>query len=249
MTKKIAIVGTCPSSRGLALELPPDWEVWVCSPGNDGFPRVDVWFELHCDLDYYTEGKAWFRYLDWLNLQHFPVYAQRVDLIPRAKLFPHEQLVNEFSHFFFTSQPAWMLAFAISQGATDIGLFGLDMAARSEYSHQKPAILHFALMAQQRGIKVYAPPESDVLCPPPLYGYSYNSPVGRKLRVRQLEVEAHIADMDRQIRELELKRQHYRGVRDENDWAQQTWTGGLYREQGEVLHVAPKPYLVSDKES
>ena len=174
------------------------------------------------------------------------MYAQNKDLIPRADIFPHERLVKEFSHFFFTSQPAWMMAFAISEKASQIGLFGLDMAARSEYAHQKSAILHFALIAQQRGIEVFAPPESEVLYPPPLYGYSFNSPMGRKLRVRQLEVEQQIAEMDKQISNLERKRQHFRGVLDENDWTQQTWTGGVYREEGKVLKMAAPKVVAAD---
>ena len=235
MNKSIAIVGTCPSSSHLALRLPSNWELWVCSPGNTNYPRVDAWFELHCDLDYPEENFA--DYIEWLNSKTFDVYAQRLDLFPKALLFPHEKLVSEFGPYFFTSQPAWMFAFAVSSGATEIGLFGLDMAAKSEYQHQKPAILHFTQIAEQRGIRVLVPPESDVLQPPPLYGYSFNSPMARKLRVRQLEIEREISIMDAEIRRLELRRQHFRGVLDENDWTQQTWTGGVYHEQGNVIKI------------
>lgn len=248
---KIAIVGTCPSSRMLACSLPADWSIWVCSPGNDDYPRVDLWFELHGDLDMPEERGRFAPYLAWLNAQPFPVMAQRLDLIPRATEFPIERMVEEFGPAFFTSQPAMMLAYAISmmsgrQEANEIGLFGLDMAAQSEYHHQKPAVLHFAYLAHQRGIKISAPLESEVLCPPPLYGYSLTTPMGRKLRVRQQEVVAQIVDMDRQIRELEMRRQHFRGVLDENDWTQQTWTGGFQRPRDEV-RVQPRPHLVKEK--
>ena len=224
---KVGIVGTCPSSRFLAVDLPPDWEVWVCSPGNDDFPRISWWFELHGDLDFPCERGYWNEYLTWLNLQTFPIYAQRLDLIPKATEFPYKRLVEEFGPYFFTSQPAWMMALAISEKATDIALFGLDMAAKSEYHHQKPAIHHFSVIAEQRGIRVMSPPESEVMTAPPLYGYSYNTPMGRKLRVREYEVKAELAKLDSEIRTLELKRQHFRGVLDENDWTQQTWTGGV----------------------
>jgi len=70
MSRKVALIGTCPS-RNLALALPEDWECWVCSPGNQNFPRVDLWFELHGDLDF--PGEDWRPYLDWLNAQSFPV--------------------------------------------------------------------------------------------------------------------------------------------------------------------------------
>lgn len=234
---KVAVVGTCPSSRMLAVNLPEDWKLWVCSPGNDDFPRVDLWFELHCDLDYPTENGIWWPYINWVNAQQWPVMAQRTDLFPRAERFPYETLVEEFSNYFFTSQPAWMMAYAIHKGADTIGLFGLDMAAKSEYYHQKPAILYLTLVAQARGIKVLSPPDSEVLAPPPLYGYSYNTMMGRKLRVRELEVKERLAEMDLQIKDLELKRQHFRGVLDDIDWTQQTWTGGLPSDKVETVQV------------
>lgn len=234
---KIAIVGTCPSSCALALNLPEDWKLWVCSPGNQTYPRVDAWFEIHEDLDFPTENGIWQPYIDWLNSQPFKLYAQRRDLMPRAELFPAEALVDKFGPFFFRSQPAWMLAFAIYSGAKEIGLFGLDMAAKSEYGHQKPDIFHYILIARSLGIKVLTPPESEVLTPPPLYGYSLNAPMARKLLVRRREIEGQLADMDKQIEELRMRRQHFRGVLDDVDWTQQTWTGGVYREQGEVHRV------------
>ena len=221
----------------LALELPDDWELWVCSPGNENFPRIDAWFELHGDLDFPCEGGRWFRYLDWINSRNFTVYAQDQTLIPRAITFPAEKLCGEFGSFFFTSQPAWMFAFAMAEGAADIGLFGLDMAARSEYAQQKSAISHFCWVASQKKINILAPPESEVLQPPPLYGYSYNSSMGRKLRVRQLEVEAQLRELDQQIEELRMKRQHFRGVLDENDWTQQTWTGGQIPNRGDLIRL------------
>jgi len=152
-----------------------------------------------------------------------------------------------FSDYFFSSQPALMMAYAISEGATEIGLFGLDMQAKSEYSHQKPSMLHFCWLAGQRGISVSAPMESEALISPPIYGYNLMSPMARKLRVRNMEIREEIAKMDGEIRTLEMRRQHFRGVLDENDWAMQTWTGGVYREENEVQRIVPR--LVNEKES
>lgn len=242
MGRRIALIGTCPS-RDLALQLPDSWETWVCSPGNDTFPRVDLWFELHGDLDF--PGEDWWPYLNWLNAQAFPVMAHRTDLIPRAERFPIEKMVADFGDYFFSSQPALMMAYAITQEPEEIGLFGLDMQAKSEYHHQKPGMLHFVWLAAHRGIRVMAPDESEALVPPPIYGYNLMSPMARKLRVRNIEVRNQLAKMDRDMAVLEAKRQHFRGVLDENDWALQTWTGGLHRDAGEVQQVA-KPQLVKE---
>jgi hypothetical protein len=223
------------------MRLPSDWKIWACSPGNTDLQRIDTWFELHGDLDHAIEGGKWEPYLAWINLHGFEVYAQDQHLIPRAKTFPVEELLREFGENFFSSQPAWMMAFAIYKGATDIALFGLDMAARTEYHFEKPNMLHFAWLAQQRGIRVMAPPESEVLAPPPLYGYSLNSPMARKLRIRYLELEEEVQKMDAQIAVLQAKRQHFQGCLDDCDWAMQTWTGGLYREQNEVVKPLLRP--------
>lgn len=247
MTRKIAIVGTCPSSCALALELPDDWELWVCSAGNEGYPRVDAWFELHGDLDFSWERGRFAKHIEWVNAQDFPLYAQRLDLFPRAMEFPIEDVCKAFGVSFFTSQPALMMAHAILQNPEAIGLFGLDMAARSEYAGQKPAILHFARVCQERGIKVMAPPESEVLMPPPIYGYCFNSPMGRKLKVRECEVKAQVADMDRQIAALQEKRRHFLGVLDENDWSQQTFTGGLYKDP-DMVRLKPRLVKTAEQE-
>ncbi len=228
---KVAIVGTCPSSRLLSQRLPSDWKIWACAPGNEGvLQRVDLWFELHGDLDFPSEGGMWQPYFDWVNKQSFPVFAQDTKLIPRAMRFPVEELLKEFGYYFFSSQPAWMFAYAIHIKAKEIGLYG----------HQKPAILHFAQIAAQHNIKVLVPPESEVLQPPPLYGYNYNSPIGRKLRTRQREVEEQVRELDEQIEMLRMKRQHFRGVLDENDWSQQTWTGGLYKDD-DLVYITSNP--------
>jgi hypothetical protein len=154
MGRKIALVGTCPSNV-LALQLPADWELWVCSPGNDRFPRVDLWFELHGDLD--MPGEMLQPYIDWLNRQSFPQMVHRVDLFPRGQRFPIEEMVKLYGDYFFTSQPALMLAYALSLKPEEVALFGLDMQATSEYSAQKPAMLHFVWLAMQQGVRVMCP--------------------------------------------------------------------------------------------
>lgn len=242
--RKIALVGTCPSGQ-LALLLPPEWELWVCSPGNDTFPRVDLWFELHGDLDF--PGEDWRPYIEWLNRQDFPHMVHRQDLFPRGERFPVEQMVKEFGDYFFTSQPALMFAYALSLKPDEIGLFGLDMQANSEWSFQKPAMLHFCWLAMQRGVQVMCPDESEALIPMPIYGYNLNSPIGRKLRVRSMELKREIGRLDREIAQMNEKRTHFRGALDQNEWAMQTWTSGLYRETGEVHQVMPlRPHRVKE---
>src|SRR6266849_8393058 len=170
---RVALVGTCPSSRMLAPYANGDWEIWACSPGNAFglLPRVTRWFEIHGDLGWH-EREQWRRpgeYLEWLNGQTFTVYAQNQEFIKRAKNYPLDEMIAKHSLYFFTSTFAYMMALAIAEGATEIGLYGMDMTSIEEYRDQRPAMQHFIVMCMAMGIKVGAPDESDIMLPLPLY--------------------------------------------------------------------------------
>ena len=135
---KIAIMGTAPSSKMLAPFNDPTWQIWSCSPGNQDIPRWDAWFEIHSNL-LWPECIAYGApYVEWLKKQTKPVYMQDSNLVPNATRLPIEDLIKEFGRYFFTSSFTYMIAMAIRAGATDISLFGIDMASRNEYILQRP---------------------------------------------------------------------------------------------------------------
>lgn len=227
---KIALVGTCPSSRMLAPFDDPEWIIWACSPDNAGIlPKVDAWFELHGDLGWENPPKWERRYIDWLNDQSFDLYAQDQTLFPKAKIYPKKEMVEKFGPYWFTSTAAWMMALAIDHKAEVIGLYGLDMATRWEYIAQRPAMIYFSQVAAQHEIPVYTPPECDVLQPPPLYGYSVAAGLGRKLFVREREIKARLAEAvakkQRVVQELDQEIHHLTGTLDDLDYTQLIWTG------------------------
>lgn len=193
---KVALIGTAPSSRMLAPFNDPSWTIWACSPGNQNIlPRADAWFELHGNL-HWPENKHYGEpYVNWLRQLQIPVYMQNQDYVPHAIPFPMAQMVREFGQDFFTSSFAWMMAFAISQGAEEIALFGIDMASRDEYILQRPGFFYFRHVAQSRGIRVSAPNESDIMQSPGLYGYSEVLPFGRKVLAREVEIKQRIEPM------------------------------------------------------
>jgi hypothetical protein len=228
---KIAIVGTCPSSRMLAPYNDESWEIWTCSPDNvDRLPRVSRWFELHGDVGWEDQQQWEVNFLAWLNAQSFPLYVQVKHMFRDSAIrFPYEELTKEFGTYWFTSMFAWMMAFAIHEGATEIGIFGADMAADSEYGYQKPAMRRFIEYAEERQIKVSAPMESDILQPPPLYGYSVSTPMGRKLRVREKEILKRVRELriqrENMVRQLDHDIDHLVGALDQLNYAISTWTG------------------------
>ena len=144
-------------------------------------------------------------------------------------LFSTHAVTFKVAPDWFSSMFSWMMAFAIKEGAKEISIFGADMSASSEYGFQKPAMRRFIEFAEERQIKVSAPPESDILQPPPLYGYSISTPMGRKLAIREREILKRVEGL-RQRREYAIRQfdhdiDHLVGALDQLDYAINTWTG------------------------
>src|SRR5882724_8598304 len=235
---KIAMIGTAPSSRMLAPYNDPSWTIWACSPGNmNALPRVNVWFELHSNLlwpEHESYGKP---YIEWLKQQQFPIYMQErwpttegtmvplSSIVPNAVAFPKDEMVALFGDDFFTSSFTWMMALAIKMGATEIALYGIDMASRDEYIRQRPGFFFFRYLARQHGIKVSAPHESDIMQSPALYAYVDSTPFGRKIMARRQEVLGRIGGMTQQRDQLTNSITYLQGAQEDLDYFESIWSG------------------------
>jgi len=223
---KVALIGTAPSSRLLAPYNDPSWEIWACSPGNmNSLPRVTKWFELHANLLWPECISYGAPYIEWLKQQKFPVYMQSQEWVPNAIVFPKDKMVEIFGKDFFTSSFAWMMALAIAEGAKEIALFGIDMASKEEYQLQRPGFYYFKYRAEQLGIKVWAPYESDLLQHAPLYGYSETTPIGRKILARKVELEQRIAPMRAEKARLEHSCVYLEGALEDLDYFHAIFSG------------------------
>lgn len=216
---KVALVGTAPSSRMLAPFADTSWKIWACSPGNMNVcPRVDLWFELHGNL-LWPECRSYGEpYIEWLKKQSFPILMQDQSYVPNAKTFPMQDMVKEFGKDFFTSSFTWMMAYAITQGAKEIALYGIDMASRDEYIRQRPGFYFFRHIAETRGIKVSAPNESDIMMHPGLYGYSEVTPFGRKILARRTEIQQRLAAMRAEREKLQHNIVYLEGAEEDLDY-------------------------------
>lgn len=240
---KVALVGTCPSSKMFAPYKDQSWDIWACSPDNafGRIPRVSAWFEIHGDLAW-PESAEWGapKYVEWLNQQSFPIYAIDQSVIRNAIPFPIEKIVNTFGRYFFTSTFAWAFALALTKGAKIIGLYGIDMSTSGEYAHQRPGIQHFIWLAAQTGVEVIAPDESDILQPPALYGFSDASAMGRKLAVRERELQGRANSL------RSLRDQYNRdiafldGALEDIDYQRKTWMGYSPSSDGHIAQIDSK---------
>jgi hypothetical protein len=233
---KVALIGTAPSSRMLAPYNDPSWQIWGCSPGNmNTLPRVNLWFELHSNLlwpEHENYGKP---YIEWLKQQTFPIYMQDQSLVPNAMSFPRDDLVAQFGDEFFTSSFAWMMALAIMMGASEIALYGIDMASRDEYIRQRPGFYYFKREAMKAGIKVSAPHESDIMQSPPLYAYVDSTPFGRKIMARRIEVSGRINGMAQQIDQASRSKTYLEGALEDLDYFESIW-GGVCNDMGRLQY-------------
>lgn len=216
--RKIAIVGKATSSMMLAPYDDESWEIWGLSDCWRYVPRLTRSFEIH---DYETGKHRWKKeYTDWLakNQKMVWIHAPHEDL-PDANIFPFAKLLEEF-HPYFTNSVSWMLALAMLEGCSEIGLFGVDMAQsdpatgrNGEYEHQRPSCEYFIGLAQGMGIKVNIPPQSDLLKAQQLYAYQSHKGdryVWHQARLQELSnrMNTLVAQERRLLRELEDTRRN-----------------------------------------
>lgn len=220
--KRIALIGSAPSSVLLAPYADPAWTIWGCSPGAAfSAKRADAWFEIHplSDTAVFTAD-----YVEWLRRFEGPVYVTSpAEQIASSVVYPREAMVEKYGPYFFTSSLSWMFALALEQNPQEIGLWGVDMSASEEYARQRPGCHYFITLARERGIKVTVPPESDLLRPPMQYGFSTESLMYRKLRTRREELKQRIAAA---ASEYEAKRNEWHfltGAIDDLEYMMNTW--------------------------
>lgn len=224
--KKIALIGSAPSSVRIAPYGNPEWEIWGCSPG--AWPvagqYAHKWFELHR----WEPGQPWLTKEYCEFLQDFPgevVTSASIPAIKNHRVLETEKLVERYGPYFFNSSLSWMIAMAIEEGATTIGLWGVDMAATGEYGYQRAGCQYFAMVARSLGIEFGVPPESDLLRPAPLYGVCEQSHNWIKCTARDRELRERLNNAERKIADSQAEVHFLRGALDDLNWSQQTWFG------------------------
>lgn len=163
--KKIAIVCGAPTSEHLAPFDDESWEIWVLGNRLNKHEgrRITRVFEIHDDLSEHGDPV---KYAQWV-VDHgypmvvgegFPVKAENVTV------FPFAESRKLFGSTYLTSSSAYMVSYAILEGATHIGVYGVDMAVDdNEYFWQRPCMEAWIGFAKGRGIDVRIHESSPVL--------------------------------------------------------------------------------------
>ena len=245
--ENIALLGSAPSSLRLAPFANPEWVTCGCSPGVYGclVPQgiqTDVWVELHR----VEIGQPWMsvEYFEFIKQHKGKVWmAEDRPDVPGCVTLPMPELIKAYSPYFFTSSIAYMMAMAIHAGFKKIGLYGIDMAAATEYKDQRLGCQYFALLAQARGIEVGVPPESDLFRPAPLYGISETSHARIKMMARRRELEGRVAAALQKQQEAKDESLYLRGALEDLEWNEMDWVGNIDGPSSRFLSPPPATAL------
>jgi hypothetical protein len=181
--RKIACLG-----GGHTLQYAPwhdlTWELWAHSSCRHLCKRdPDILFDLHPPALWRDATKKnWDpKYAEWIQTNRIPMLMQEVyPDAPASMKYPFAQMVTEFPRGYMTNQVSYMIALALMEGVTHIGMFGCDYRTGTEYGPQRGSAEYWLGVAEGRGVQVMLPPGCDLLNRPHLmYGYE-SHPNGKR---------------------------------------------------------------------
>jgi len=181
--RKVAIIGAAPSIHAAPWH-DASWQIWGHATSHTLHTRADLYFDPH-PWDWIAEKAEHFGpgYLRWLKETPTPVYMHTRDpRAPTSLRYPIERMRAEFPYA-FGSTVAYMVAFALTQGVTHLGFFGVHFAFGTEYEKQRPNAEFWAGVAAGRGVQLVIPPDSP-FCHEPANLYAYESHVGKEAAER-----------------------------------------------------------------
>lgn len=159
--KKLAIVCGSPSTEMAAPFCDDRYEVWVLGNRCHKYPRFDLIFEIHDNLEQHGAGYAGGLVEIGKPLvvgEQFPILGRNVTI------YPYSDVLAMVGSDYLTSSSAYMLAYAILAGFDHVELYGVDMAVDDhEYFWQRPCMEFWVGFAKGRGVNVVIP-EASPLC-------------------------------------------------------------------------------------
>lgn len=188
--KKLILLGTAVSIYNVPYENEL-FEIWGTgtTANMPSTKRLDRIYEVH---DRAT--------IDWLisdrkcnyNKYKCPVFVRDLDEVNGLIDYPVDfckeknKIFKILKREYFTSTVSWMLAHAIIQGYTEITIMQIHLSHESEYFYERPCIEYWIGRAEERGIKVNIPEDSEILNGHYLYGFEKQPISWQKIRSKKL---------------------------------------------------------------
>lgn len=207
--RKIAIVGTAPSSW---MEAPYDddsWEIWTLGCNVEHGKRITKLFELHTQY-VLEEAGSWKGLLPYLERYGKDVILGHANpLLPDAEPFPKDEIIGKYGKY-FTSSIAWMIGYALLQNPDAIGLWGIDMMGNEEYNQQRPCCEHLLGIARGMNITLIMADASPVLRSERLYAFEHTA-LSAGINVMRKELKTAISGFTENERKARDERKYYEG--------------------------------------
>ncbi len=189
---KVAIVGFADSWNQAPFQN-PEFEIWGLNSLFEIIPPgFSLWFETHdkkmwennkeIGLGLTRAGKPYKEAL--ASLPCTVLMVDKYPDIPNSMRFPLEEMITKFNPMrntkewkeydfkgskelewngYYSNSISYMISLAIDWAYEEIHIYGVDMATSTEYATQRSSCEYYIGVAAGRGIKVYIPPQSDLL--------------------------------------------------------------------------------------
>ena len=207
--RKIALVGTAPSSCRDAPFDDESWEIWTLGANVEQGKRITKLFEVHTQF-VLEEAGSWdglFPHMEKMgeNL----IIGHPNPLLPHATTYPMQDIVNKYGNY-FTSSIAWMIAYAIDQKPDAIGLWGIDMMGEEEYLNQRACCEYLLGIARGMNITLIIADHSPILRSERLYGFEHTA-LSAGINTMRRELTTAISKYDAEERKARDERKFYEG--------------------------------------
>ena len=182
-SKKICILGTCPSRLSAPLS-DLSWDVWTIGPGGKNSNRWNVLFEIH-GKGTWPEGFA--QYLHELKTEKPPKRIYTEDPMPywpANVVYPKGELFAKYGRKWFTSSISYAIALALEENVTDLAIFGIDLESGEEYEWQYHGARYFLDLARLCGVNVIMPKGCGLLRDPIPYPDSYETNLAQTISAK-----------------------------------------------------------------
>lgn len=179
-------------------------------------PHYDVWFEIHDILN--SPSKQQKEHQNFLQTLNIPLVTQKHwDKYPSSMAYPRKEVKEYFNSNFvmsgvgaeftdYSNQISWMTALAIMLGYEEIHIYGVDMAANTEYNFQRASCQFFIGYAAGKGIKVLIPKSSELCKHYCDYGFETDNAGRHRTKDRIKDLNHKLRDMEQRLAEIEYNK-------------------------------------------
>jgi len=216
---KVGVCGFSPSSKDLAPFQDDTWELWGCNELYRHVPRLSAIFEIHNWEEYPQSFLAHTNpgHMEWLKNSPIPIvmWKKHPD-IPKSVSYPWTEIFETFPRKYLNNSISLMIAMAILLDFKEIGIWGVDMAHKTEYGTQRPSVEYYLGICdglfKARGYpKLFVAPQCDLLKAPYIYGQEDGAMIQKILRDSRDHYAKQTGIYSQQLQQSMMLQQQYLG--------------------------------------